>query len=204
MALKSPPFELLQSVDLRPLTRKTALLLALASLKRMGDLHALSVSPSCLKFGPNNSKIILKPRHGYIPKVLLTPFRAQVITLSALLPSEQDQGLNLLFPVRALRIYIEHSAPFRQSEQLCMLWRPHQRVSGHKAETIQMDNWRYYARIFFMGVRAATKGIVSSWAWSSGAFIAEMCAVAGWASPYTFVRFYNLEIPALQARVLSA
>ncbi len=99
-ALKSPPFELLQSVDLRPLMLKTTLLLALATVKCMGDLQALSVSPSCLEFGPNDSKIILKPRHGYIPKVLLTPFRAQVITLSAFPPSEQDKGLNLLCPVR--------------------------------------------------------------------------------------------------------
>ncbi len=80
-ALKSPPFEQLQSVDLRPLTLKTPLLLALPSVKRMGDLQALSVSPSCLEFGPNDSKIILKPRHGYIPKVFSTPFRAQMITL---------------------------------------------------------------------------------------------------------------------------
>ncbi len=34
-ALKSPPFEPLQSVDLRPLMSKTALLLALASVKHM-------------------------------------------------------------------------------------------------------------------------------------------------------------------------
>ncbi len=47
-ALKSPSFEPLQSVDLRPLMLKTALLLAWASLKYMGDLQALSVSPSCL------------------------------------------------------------------------------------------------------------------------------------------------------------
>ncbi len=90
---------------------KTALLLALASVNHMGDLQALPVSPSCLEFGPNNSKIALKPRHGYIAKVLLTQFRAQVITLSALPPSERDQGLNLLCHVRALRIYIESSAP---------------------------------------------------------------------------------------------
>ncbi len=143
-ALKSPPFEPLQSVDLHPLMLKTALLLALASVKCMGDLQVLSGSPSCLKFGPNDSKIVLKPRHGYIPKVLSTPFRAQVITLSAHPPSELGQGLNLLCPVRALRIYIEHSAPFRQLETaLCMLWQPHQGVSSQKAKTVQMDNWRY-------------------------------------------------------------
>ncbi len=68
-ALKSPPFEPLQSVDLHPLMLKTALLRALASVK-----------------------IVLKLRHGYIPKVLSTPFRAEVITLSALPPLEQNQG----------------------------------------------------------------------------------------------------------------
>ncbi len=44
-ALNSPPFELIQSVDLRPLTLKTALLLALASVKHMGDLQALQLAP---------------------------------------------------------------------------------------------------------------------------------------------------------------
>ena len=75
-ALKGPPFEPLQTVELKPLSLKTALLLALASVKRVGDLQALSVSASCLEFGPGDSKVILKPRHGYVPKVLSTPFKA--------------------------------------------------------------------------------------------------------------------------------
>ena len=120
---------------------KTALLLALASVKHMGDLQVLSVSPTCLEFGPNNSKVVLKPRHRYIPKVLSTPFRAQVITLSALPPLEQDQELNLLCPVRVLKVYIEHSATFRQVRTaLCMLRWLHQGVSGQGAETFQLDN----------------------------------------------------------------
>ncbi len=71
-ALKGPPFEPLQSTNLRSLSLKTALLLALASVKRVGDLQALSISPACLEFGPNDSKVVLKPRHGYVPKVLST------------------------------------------------------------------------------------------------------------------------------------
>ncbi len=74
-ALKSLLFEPLQSVDIRPLKdAKDALILALASVKRMGDQQALSVSPSCpscLEFWPSDSKIVLKPRHGYLPKMLL-------------------------------------------------------------------------------------------------------------------------------------
>ncbi len=64
----------------------TALLLALASVKRIWDLQALSINPACLEFGPKDSKVILKPRLGYVPKVLSTPFRIQVITLPRFLP----------------------------------------------------------------------------------------------------------------------
>ncbi|XP_016298788.1 SH3 domain-containing RING finger protein 3 [Sinocyclocheilus anshuiensis] len=55
-ALKGPPFEPLQSTNLRSLSLKTVLLLALALVKRIGDLQALSVSPACLEFRPNDSK----------------------------------------------------------------------------------------------------------------------------------------------------
>ncbi len=75
-ALKGPPFEPLQSTNLRSLSLKTALLLALASVKRVGDLQALSISPACLEFRPNDSKVVLKPRHGYVPKVLFNPVQS--------------------------------------------------------------------------------------------------------------------------------
>ncbi len=211
-ALKGPPFEPLQSTNLRSLSLKTALLLALASVKRVGDLQALSISPACLEFGPNDSKVVLKPRHGYVPKVLSTPFRAQVIMLSALPPSEEDRELSLLCPVRALRIYFERSAPFRRTEQLFVGFG--NRAKGHPVTKQRLSKWIVDAVMLAysslglqcpIGVRAhSTKGIASSWAWSSGVSITEICAAAGWATPSTFARFYNLDIPALQARVLSA
>ncbi len=105
-ALWGPPFEPLQSAYLRPLMLKATLLLALASVKRVGDLYALSVSASCLKFWPNNCRVVLKPRHSYVPKALSTPFRAQYITLLALSNAEGEQGPNPLCPVRALRVYV--------------------------------------------------------------------------------------------------
>ncbi len=242
-ALKGPPFELLQSANLQSLSLKTALLLALASVKRIGDLQALSVSPTWLEFGPNDSKVILKLRHGYKPKVLSTPFRAQVITLwiaqsprlghglvvpkwsalvewfraqvitlSALPPSEEDQDLCLLCPVRALRIYIESSAPFRQLEQLFVSFG--NRTKGHPVTKQRLSRWIVDAIMLAysslglqcpIGVWAhSTRGVVLSWAWSSGVSITEICAAAGWASPSIFARFYNLDVPALQAGVLSA
>ncbi len=105
-------------MSLRALSLKIGLLLALASVKRVGDLQARSINPACLEFGPNDSKVVLKPRLGYVPKVLSTPFRAQVIALFALLPSTGSQELSLLCPVRALRVYIDCSTSYGKSEQL--------------------------------------------------------------------------------------
>ncbi len=121
-AMKGPPFEPLQSSSLRAISLKTALLLALASVKR-GDLEALSVNPACLEFGPNDSKVVLRPRLGYVPKVFSTPFRAQVMALSprraarnpcsvlsgpwkytlSVLPRTESQNSFLLASITALR-----------------------------------------------------------------------------------------------------
>ncbi len=55
------PFEPLDSVELKFLSRKTALLTALTSIKRVGDLQAFSVSEECLVFGPVYSHVVLTP-----------------------------------------------------------------------------------------------------------------------------------------------
>ncbi len=97
-ALQQGPFEPLQTVEPKFLSMKTLLLFALASIKRVGDLHAFSVDDSCLQFGPADSQIILRPRPGYVPKVPTTPFRDQVVSLQALPLEEADPALALLVP----------------------------------------------------------------------------------------------------------
>ncbi|KAI2663536.1 Serine--tRNA ligase [Labeo rohita] len=83
LGLQKEPFEPLQSVELGALSMKTALLIVLTSLKRVGDLQALSVCYECLEFGPAYSHVVLRPRPGYVPKVPTTPFRDQVVNLQA-------------------------------------------------------------------------------------------------------------------------
>ncbi len=144
--------------------------------------------------------------------MLPTPFRAQVIALSTLSSSTGSQELSLLCPVRALRVYIEHSALYRTSERhfvgFC------NRAKGGPVMKQGISKWLVdaitlaYSSLGLqcpIGVRAhSTRGIASSSAWSSGVSISKICEAAGWASPSTFVRFYNLDVPDLQARVLSA
>ncbi len=131
--------------------------------------------------------------------MLSTLFRAQVITPSALPPSEQDQGLNQLCPVRALRIYTERSAHFRQSEQHFVCFGDRTKgslVTKHWLSRWIIDNitlaYSSLGQQCPMGVKAhSTRVITLSWAWSSGVSIAEICVAAGWALPFTFARFYN-------------
>ncbi len=70
--LVTAPFEPLESASDRILTLKVVLLLALTSLKRVGDLQAFSDSETCMDFAPGLVKVTLRPRPGYIPKVLST------------------------------------------------------------------------------------------------------------------------------------
>ncbi|KAL0147528.1 hypothetical protein M9458_057156, partial [Cirrhinus mrigala] len=106
--LQQDPFEPLQSVELDALSFKTALLTALTSIKRVGDLQALSVNSSCLEFGPADSH-------------------------------EDDPNLTLLCPVRALRIYMERTQPFRRSEQLFVCYGGQQK--GKAVSKQRISHW---------------------------------------------------------------
>ncbi len=120
--LVTAPFEPLESASDRILTLKVVLLLALTSLKRVGDLQAFSVSETCMDFAPGLIKFTLRPRPGYIPKVLSTSFRSQVVTLHSFHPppfaSSEDERLHMLCPVRALKLYVDRSKVWRKSPQL--------------------------------------------------------------------------------------
>ncbi|KAL0193781.1 hypothetical protein M9458_012077, partial [Cirrhinus mrigala] len=98
LGLQQDPFEPLQSVELDALSLKTALLTALTSVKRVGDLQALSLNSSCLEFGLADSHVVLRPLPGYVPKVPITPFRDR---RDAIRTAYQARGLPCPLGVRA-------------------------------------------------------------------------------------------------------
>ncbi|KAI2658852.1 ORF V: Enzymatic polyprotein [Labeo rohita] len=208
--LREAPFEPLASVELKYLSLKTALLTALASIKRVGDLQAFSVDEACLEFGPGDSHVILRPRPGYVPKVPTTPFRDQVVNLQALPLEEADPASALLCPVRALRIYVDHTRHFRRTEQLFVCFGGQQK--GNAVSKQRLAHWVVDAISLSyqnqgepcpLGVRAhSTRSVASSYALAHGASLADICRAAGWATPNTFARFYNLRVEAVSSRVL--
>ncbi len=148
--LVTAPFEPLESAPEWILTLKVTLLLALTSLKRVGDLQALSVSEMCMDFALGLVKVTLRPRPGYIPKVLSTSFRSQVVTLHSFHPppfaSSEDEKLHMLCPVRALKLYVDHSKVWRKSSQFAGVfwcWLP--RACHVKAEDFSLGERRHFA-----------------------------------------------------------
>ncbi|KAI2647506.1 ORF V: Enzymatic polyprotein [Labeo rohita] len=207
--LREAPFEPLASVELKHLSLKTALLTALATIKRVGDLQAFSVDEACLEFWPGDSLVILRPRPGYVPKVPTTPFRDQVVNLQALCP-EADPASALLCPVRALRIYVDRTRHFRHSEQLFVCFGGQQK--GNAVSKQRLAHWVVDAISLSyknqgepcpLGVRAhSTRSVASSYALAHGASLANICRAAGWVTPNTFAWFYNLRVEAVSSRVL--
>ncbi|KAI2661198.1 ORF V: Enzymatic polyprotein [Labeo rohita] len=196
--LRGPPFEPLVSVELKFLSLKTALLTALTSIKR----RAWSSG--------RDSHVVLRPRPGYVPKVPTTPFRDQVVNLQALPPEETDPALALLCPVRALRIYVDRTRSFRRSEQLFVCFGGQQK--GNAVSKERLAHWVVDAISLAyesqgepcpLGVRAhSTRSVASSYALAHGASLADICRAAGWATPNTFTKFYNLRVKPMSSRVL--
>ena len=98
--LKGPPFEPLEGADLKHVSLKTVLLLALASAKRVSDIHVLSVHPSCAQLFPGDVRMVLKPNPAFVPKVVGS---CSPIDLVAFAASPGGQGSHVSCPVRAVR-----------------------------------------------------------------------------------------------------
>ena len=121
-AFCGPPFDPIESADMKLLSYKTALLLALTSAMRVGDLHAFSVHPSFNHFTPDGSKVTLCPNAAYLRKIIPTAYSSINFELLSYRPppfaSEEQRRLHSLCPVRALHTYIDRTQGVRLCDQL--------------------------------------------------------------------------------------
>lgn len=206
--LCSPQFEPLQSIDIKWMSLKTSFLLAIATAKRVSELHALSVSERCLRWLPDDSGVVLRPNPSFLPKVLLPQFINQHIELASFqTSSESDSSAQLLCPVRALRCYVNSTVQFRQSDQLFVCYGgvkkgapvSKQRLSNWIVETIMLA-YKAAGKPLPWGITChSTRAISSSWAVFRGVSLVDICTAATWASPCTFARFYKVNVAAHHA-----
>lgn len=198
--LCKPPFEPLESADLKFLTLKTVLLVALTTTKRVSDIQALSVSQECLRFSADGETVWLKPNSDFVAKNLLVPDLP--VELKAFRPP--DRRLHCLCPVRALRLYLQKTSGDRASSQLFVSFAPGKKHSA--VARCSLSRWIVEAiRLAYTGAGAtapeglrahSTRAVSTSWAVTRGVPIQEVCMAANWSSPSTFVAFYNLDVSA--------
>ncbi|KAI2646149.1 hypothetical protein H4Q32_030848 [Labeo rohita] len=201
LALCKPPCEPIEDIPAQFLTIKTVLLLALTSLKRVGDLQALSVAPSHLEFALGMIKAFLYPRPGYVPKV---PTNApQLVVLQAFCPppfrEPDQQKQNCMCPVRALDAYVQRAALWRKSEQLFVCYGPPKK--GFPAFKETLSRWIVDAISTAyessdlpssLGVKAhSTRTMGASKAFNAGVPIQNICNAAGWSTPLTFAGIWK-------------
>ncbi len=116
------PSKHIEQGDLKWISWKTAFRLAIASAKHVGELHALSVSESCMHWNADKSVVTLWPNPSFLPKRMSALFKNQAIELTALNPTvggaQDGNHTELLCPVRALKDYLRATENLRHSDQL--------------------------------------------------------------------------------------
>ena len=112
-SLTGAPYEPLRTCEEHFLAQKTLFLLALASAKRIGELHALSYRVSHTR---NWGEVSFAFVTGFVAKTQdpssLAP-RFEGFSVSALPNARNNRNGRLLCPVRAVRVYLDRSAPHR-------------------------------------------------------------------------------------------
>ena len=165
------------SLDLKCLTFKTAMLIALASAKRPSSLSLLAVkkgffesSSSQVRFQPLGLEKTENPGHSAGPLVF-----------------ESYADDPRLCPVRYIKQYVKRTRSKRSSDRLFIsLLAPHGAVTSTIARWLQ----KTISLSGQSGSGGSTRSVSSSKAATNGASLAAVLAAGDWARASTFRTFY--------------
>lgn len=196
------PFEPIHKVDIKFVSWKLAILLALTSARRVSDIHAFTIDKPFLQFTP--SAVILRTNPTFIPKVPSDFHLNQPIILKTFFPDPQtpgEQALHTLDIKRCIKFYLQRTSATRKSRPLFVAYgRFRQGLPVSKAT---LARW-ISATIAFCHQRAgrplpstprahSTRAMSSSTALFAGVPLYQICRAATWSSLHTFTRHYYLE-----------
>ncbi|KAK6169827.1 hypothetical protein SNE40_020807 [Patella caerulea] len=102
-SLTKAPYEPLRSASLKFVTLKTVFLLALASARRVSEIHAFSIDPQCFRLTADHLILLTEP--GFLAKNQLPHKAPHPIKIKSL--SNFDQDSAVLCPVRAVKFYLD-------------------------------------------------------------------------------------------------
>jgi hypothetical protein len=199
-ALKKWPFEPLRTASNKFLTWKTVFLVAIASARRAGEIHAFRHDPPYVSFGSEDAT--LYPDVAFLPKINTSFHASQAVCLPALHREEGD--LRLLCVRRILKVYINRTALYRASdaEQLFVAYGP--KSKGQPVSKQRISAWlvELIKYVYEKGHLPIPQGIKGHQTWKQATSIADLagvdpqqiCDAATWASRCTFAKHYRLNV----------
>lgn len=202
-ALKEGPFEPMRKANLKWVTLKTVFLIALASAKRRGELHAIRFSTFSRK--EDWSSVTLRPDAKFVSKTelagrgqfALKPIVIQAIKLAEGHDKETDRKL---CPVRALKLYLRATTDLREGkEKLFVSFK-----KGHNQDICKNTVSFWLRKAIFCAYEESSvslkrtfkvkahdiRGLAASWAFLRNVALDEVMDACSWRSSNTFIRHY--------------
>lgn len=213
LQLTRQPFEPLHEASLKLLTWKTVFLVALASGKRRGELHALTKT---FQRGEGWEDITLFMDPAFIAKTELAARGSSgtPLTIPSLYgylgPGMQED--RTLCPVRALRFYLDRTQELRADKaKLFVSYK-----TGFKGDIAKatISHWIKNTIVLAYELAGRTdadrgavrahdvRGMAASWARLANVALEDIMRACSWKSHNTFTSFYLKDLTRIQDQVL--
>ena len=206
MALTKAPFEPLKDASLKILTFKTVFLMALASGKRRGEVHAWTFSS--LRHKPHWKEVTISPSPAFLAKNQLAsegPDLIRPVVIPALKPflsSDLSDDMTLC-PIRALRYYLDRTSTRRKGKNLLFISfkegfdKDIQRstISSWIKQTVALayqssDSMSEHAHVKAHDLRSMSASV----AFKGGVSLEQVLGSCYWKSHNTFTTFYLKDV----------
>ncbi|CAG2215412.1 unnamed protein product [Mytilus edulis] len=175
---------------------------ALATGRRRSEIHALSISESCLRFAADKSSVTLLTDPSFLAKNQLPDKGSGLITIPALPPTADNQ---VLCPVRALLVYLASSAKLRSAGSSRLFIPIKKGISDISAKTI--STW--ICNTVILAYKSASsevlvkhqvkahevRALASSWNIFNSSSMSEIMSAGFWRSDSAFYNHYLRSMP---------
>ena len=121
-ALQDAPFEPMQTAEIKFVSAKVAVLLALTTAARVSELAALTINGITFS---GDYKVVINQDPAFAPKHVGTLYRRTPVVLRAYFPRPRgltERRRHLLCPVRAVRLYMQRTSDSRRTQQLLVTY----------------------------------------------------------------------------------
>ncbi|CAG2189566.1 unnamed protein product [Mytilus edulis] len=175
---------------------------SLATGRRRSEIHALSISESCLRFAADKSSVTLLTDPSFLAKNQLPDKGSGLITIPALPPTADNQ---VLCPVRALLVYLASSAKLRSAGSSRLFIPIKKGISDISAKTI--STW--ICNTVILAYKSASsevlvkhqvkahevRALASSWNIFNSSSMSEIMSAGFWRSDSAFYNHYLRSMP---------